>query len=222
MKKTFFIILLLLLLLFSSPAEAQTRPQPLVTWSSNSYVPPGFLGKALPSPGSVVRAALMVIEASAVVDISQKEIKWYLDGEEFKTGVGLQQIEFTAPNMPGEFLKVRAQIANLNSETISKTVEIPIARPEAVISTHFPGNDFSSTNLKLRARAFFFNIQDQSFLSFSWKVNRQDPNPSNDPSELTLSLPGVKNGYKVQINLKIDNDSPAESASLVRNLIYRK
>lgn len=214
--------LILLALIWSVGAEAQSRPQLIITWSSDSYVPPDFEGKPLPSPGSSIKANLVVIDSSLSADLSQQEIKWSVDGEVIRSGVGLQSLELRTPNIPGGFLKVRAQLQNFKGEFISKTIEIPIVRPEAIILTNFPGNEFSKNSLDFKARAFFFNIQNQDLLSFSWKVNRQDPNPSSEPDRLLLSLPNIRDGYKAQVVLRIDNESPEESASVTKNFIYRK
>lgn len=218
----YFFPLIILALVWSVGAEAQSRPQIIVSWSSDSYIPNDFEGKPLPSPGSSIKVSLIILDSSIPADLSQKEIRWSLNGEALRSGAGLQSLDFKAPNTPGEFLKVRAQLPDFKGEFISKTIDIPIVRPEAVISTDFSGNEFSKNNLDLKARAFFFNVQNQDLLSFSWKVNRQDPNPSSEPDRLLLSLPNIRDGYKAQVVLKIDNESPAESASVTRNFIYRR
>lgn len=200
-------------------SSGQTRAQGIITWSANSYAPSTFIGKILPSSGSELKASLMIVKSGEVMDISKSQINWFVDGELHKSGVGLRSIYITAPTKNG-LLRIRAQAEDVNGLSISKTIEIPLVTPEAIISKNFSGNTFSNPKIAIKAKPFFFNSKEDS-LSYTWKINQEEPVISNENNLLISLGDNLENNFRAQISLTIKSDFPREKATSIKNFIYK-
>ena len=187
----------------------QSVPQVLITWKADTYVPPGFPGKAMPTTNSLIRASVEILENGRFADLSKQTIRWYLNDKEnfFDTGVGKQSVIVGASPFPKDPLVLRVNIPDYGGREINKSITIPNVQPEAIIQFPNSSRNFSTSHIQLKAVPYFFHIKNPSDLTFGWKVN------NNSKQEITASpdifnidiLPGTPNGFGVKIDLNLLN-----------------
>src|SRR3989338_5029269 len=116
MKKKLYTLLFLLLLGFAANSFAQTAtpsvPKLFLTWSSDTYVPPGFTGKVMPTANSKITASVELIDGGKIADISRQNVYWYLNNNFLNGGIGLQRISFNAPDAAGGAISLMAEVPN--------------------------------------------------------------------------------------------------------------
>jgi hypothetical protein len=203
----FIILVAAFSLVWLQHPNAQTsQPRFLITWKTNSFAPTGFNGKTLPTANSIITASLELIDGGKPADLSRQTIYWYLNDNLLENKNGVQRVSFLAPDVAGGTLDLRVQVPNYRGNTLLKTIEIPVARPEAVIEAPFPNGEFHNSPIHLMARPYFFNVGQSEDLTFSWKVNGDPPQNSEEPGGLNVVLnKDAPNGALVTVDLAIQN-----------------
>jgi len=209
---------ILSLFLIPRGTNAQTAgPHVVITWhAGQSYVPPGYVGKALPGGSSLISASLEILSGGKPADLSGLPIYWYLNDDLVANGIGKQSISFTSLN-PGQIMQLRVQIPNYPSGEIIKTILIPVVNPKAVIVAPYPLNSFPASPAHLTVLPYFFSILSPASLSFSWTVNGTPENIPENPSEADIAIPqGTPSGSVIPVSIDVTNplDSTVASASL--------
>lgn len=206
--------------------HAQTTPPTLlISWKSNSLVPVSYHGKALPTEGSAVTASVSLIDGGGVADLSNATVYWYVDNHFVAGGTGVTRVTFEVPEgAAGGTLDLRAQLPDYGEDVLLRTIEVPVARPEAVIVTPFPVGEFRSASTTIFGVPFFFNVTRESDLAYAWQVNGVSPTNAEGPTALTLKLdPATPDGYELSVSLQVSRPGNAlESAAQAVNLIFRK
>lgn len=187
----------------------ESAPQVLLTWKADTYVPPGFPGKAMPTTNSLVRVSVEILENGKFADLSRQTIRWYLNATEnfFDSGEGKQSVIVGSSPFPKDPTVVRVNIPNYGSREINKSITIPNVQPEAVIRFPNPTRDFFSSHIQLKAAPYFFHTKDPANLNFNWKVNnkpKEELTASADVFNIDV-LPDTPSGYNVKIDLNILN-----------------
>ncbi len=192
---------------FLSTANAQAAGTELmVTWQTNSYVSPGYRGKALPTINSKIIAAVTLLDNGKVVPLENKFIQWHLNNSRINGGLGMTQMTFDAPSVAPNSVIIRATVTGYNETEVLKTIEIPLSRPEVIIEAPFIKNKIVGPTVTLKAHPFFFGVKDPSYLNFNWTVNETAPTSKEDPETLVLTIPpGAKPGSYFNVNLLIKN-----------------
>lgn len=202
----YFAVIFTLFINVSFVSAQTAAPQFLVTWNAQSYVPPNYQGKTFPTNGSPVIVSFELVSQGKAIDLSGQTINWYLDGDFFSGGIGIQSINFNAVAPAGTEHSVNIQLPDYQGEFLTKTINIPVLQSQAVIEAPFPGKIFSASNLQLIARPYFFNIGDPSTLIFSWEVNGANPTNADQPDTLNLNLkPNLPSDFFLNIDLSIKN-----------------
>lgn len=207
-------------------AEAQqSEPQLMVTWSTPTYVPFWFHGKALPTANSSITASVELVDGGSIVDLSGQKIYWYVNDQFVNGGVGLQKVAFSAPSVANNIMDLRVEVPSYKSSqanAVLKTVEIPVVRGEAVIEAPFPDSQFSSDSLDLNGWPFFFNTKDSSRLKFSWSANGESSQNLENPEALTVNInPDAASGSSLNVLLSISvPGSISDIATAVKNLTF--
>lgn len=220
--RTLFVVLSFIALLAAGQTLAQTTSELILTWKSLSYVPADFGGKALPSEGTLVQVAADVISQGKPLNLSDQVIRWYLGGSLLKSARGAQNFSFR-PIKRG-VSEVRVEIPGLPGGSLSKTLSIPVVKPEAVIVSPSPLGTFSGKEIILGASPYFFNISSLEDLELGWLINRKAPEDLSSPSVLTLAFsPEPEDGFRVTVELAIKNKIGAgESATDFVKLVFNK
>ncbi|MDO8664672.1 MAG: hypothetical protein Q7K44_03980 [Candidatus Liptonbacteria bacterium] len=228
MKKILYTSLLISLLGFAASSFAQTAtpsvPKLFLTWSSNTYVPPGFAGKIMPTANSQITASVELIDGGKIVNLSKQNVYWYGNNNFLSGGLGMQSVTFRAPDAAGGTIDLRVEVPNYSKGNQLKTVAVPIARPEVVIEPNFPSGRFSSSPLQLAGQPYFFNTTGPARLNFSWSVNGQTPSGSENPQSLNIKFgPTMTPGSTLSVSLSVKNTDSKfqyETASKGVDFIY--
>jgi len=214
----------LLVSLGASHAFAAT-PQVLITWkTSGSYVPPGYLGKALPTYNSEITASLEIISNGKLVDLSGQTIYWYLNNTDtlIGGGVGAQSITFPPLGTPPNVTTLEVELPYYPGGFLIHTVSIPMVQPQTVINAPYPNGRFSSNPVTVSALPYFFNIASPSDLSYAWSVNGQAGSNTENPNIAQITLPqGTAAGTSFGISLTVDNHNDSTQATASKNLTYQ-
>jgi hypothetical protein len=151
-------------------AAAQTSgTQILLSWRADTYVPPGFGGKALPTAGSAITAGIDAFVQGRRADLSGRQINWFLNEEFYRGGPGMARISFEAPNsIGGTTIQLRVVIPDYGN--LARTVSIPVVTPEVVIGSSAPNLYATDAPFTLNATPYFFNVDDPLELQFSWAL----------------------------------------------------
>lgn len=201
-----------------------TSPQFMITWQSNTYAPPGFEGKILPTANSMIAVSFELIDGGKPADLSGQTVYWYTNNNFLQGGKGLQRVQFRAPpDSAGGVIDLRVEVPNYKRGPQLKTVEIPIVSPKAIVEVPFPNNEFSVSPIRLAALPYFFNVKDISPLNFIWSINGTTPSGTENPDALTIRLnQDAPAGSPLNVTLAIQNKNNAfEGGSGNVNLMYK-
>lgn len=187
-------------------AKAQTVPRVILTWQAQNFVPAGYSGKILPSPGTNIKLGLEVIKENKIQDLSKINIRWYLDGKLLTQGLGLKETNFNVSRGVTYSHFVRAVV--LDTEEISGGVDIPIVSPKVIIKTPAPFANFLSLGkTNLQAVPYFFNVAGLKELVFNWAVNDKTIK-GTDVLELELAPPiPLNNNLRIRVTAQNLNNA---------------
>jgi hypothetical protein len=211
MNKYFLITIFLSFFLSFSAASAQSSPEFLISWRSDSYVPDWYSGKILPSAGSGVIVSFELISDGRVVDLSQNAVRWYVNGNLIKNesdGLGIKSASFIASAGEDGKMAVKMTIPDYAADA-SGDVSIAVANPEAVIDSPYFGNIISAGSSVFRVYPFFFNVKSADYLGANWKINGSVvPSEESDLWTLNLNIGGqASSGSKMTLSAALKNIS---------------
>ena len=211
------------LLLFSLFVNAQTAPSLIVTWQAENYAPSGYEGVILPTRGTAVRAALALIDAGKIQDLSKKEIRWFTGRELIKSGLGAVEIEFRTPELATGDIALKAVVRNYKNADWEGLTAVPVAEPEIVIDAPYPERKIAAGLNVFKALPYFFNINDVIQLVFSWTANGlKAESGSEEPDRLNLETSLGRSGDEVNLSVAVLNSlNPLQFASQSLNLTIK-
>lgn len=194
-----------------------------ITWRAQTYAPPTYIGKLLPTAGARVTASVFAVQNGKLLDLTGKTVYWYLDDEFIEGGANQQTVEFRVPkDKNGTIAELMVRLPNTAGGLVN-TIDIPIVAPHVAIDAPFPRGVVSGPSFRVRARAYFFNTPSPAFLSYSWAVNNKEPS-AEDPENLSVGIePGSTPGSSILLNLNVKNPvSFIEFAGHTKTLILGK
>lgn len=195
---------------FGASAQSQSS-QVFITWETSNFYPAYFEGKALPTLNSPVTVSVEATRNGALLDLSQAEIMWEIDGSFMAGGRGVKQVIFTIRKGVGDTHFVRVS-TRLNQEMFESSVRVPVTSPLVVIDAPYPDRSGSGGGITLRALPFFFNMSSLSELSFSWLVDGVQTATESD-NELAISGNNSLTPRTFQVSLEANNRvNPQETA----------
>ncbi len=205
MKKVGLILIGILFILgVVSVSADESGAEMLFSWHAYSYTPSGFDGRALPITGTLIEAGFDLVQGGKLVNLKDQIIYWYWNDSPIGGGKGVQKISFR-PTQEG-VQKLTVKLPGYNNGGIVRNFKIPVVTPEAVIEAPFQKGNFSSLNLKVQGRPYFFNVLKSDALQFLWDVNGQKPSNTENSDVLNINLDqSVSSGSQFQINLSISN-----------------
>lgn len=197
------------------PSSAQTVPELLLTWQAENYAPSGYQGRILPIRRSRISASVALIEGGKFTDISKNEIRWLVDNNLFKSGIGLQALEFPVPEIAAGQVRLKAVIMGFRGQNLEKPITIPVAEPEIVIAAPYPDRKIPAGLNIFRAGLYFFNISRANQLLFSWSANgAKTEGESAAPDQLELDASQGQSGDGVDLSVAVANAlNPLEFAN---------
>jgi len=154
-------------------------------WSTDTYTPYNYQGRALPSQGSkvFVQAITNISQGSA----SDFKYSWFLDDvfQNSKSGYGKENFDFYTTRRSGTYHTIKLQIFNENRTIFEeKSIEIPLAEPEITIISSLDLNK----NYTFNVRPYFFSIEKLTDLIFEWNIPGQEPIISSEYNASILNL----------------------------------
>ncbi len=222
-KKIYFAIILILILLplttlaeeesyapiidllqtDTSAAEQQesiTLKMLELVWSAETYVPYGYLGKALPIQGSMVTIDAVLYTSGG--NQSNLKFSWFLDNtfQEAKSGYGKKSFKFGVRRASGSTHNVLVKVFNEDrSFYTERTIEIPVAEPEVVLA---PTN---TNKLSIIAKPYFFEVSKLTDLVFRWTFEGQEPIISSNynASILDIDILNKNSNQSIERNISI-------------------
>lgn len=210
LKKYIFLNLLALIALIgigfyfaqNSPGVQAADNNFTLTWSSDSYIPPGYAGLALPTQGSQIKVFVLPTK-KLNFNPERLTYRWLLDDEimGWAGGQGKSVFSFKATKWPSDRHTVESQVLDGESVIWRGFIEIKISKTEAVLQ--LSNNDYAVSEnlnaktgqtLKILATPFFFNTPDINALNFQWELDGQElANVDNKDFHIfSLTIPAGK------------------------------
>ncbi len=212
-----------ILILGASKIEAQeTGAEMLLGWRAHSYTPNSFLGKALPTVGTLITAGFDLVERGKILNLKDQLVYWYWNDNPVGGGKGVQNVSLRPTQEGLQVLTVK--LPGFMGRSFTRNFEIPVVSPETIIEVAAKNGKFSSPNLRVYGQPYFFNASSFKNLVFLWEVNGQKPSKTEEVGFLDIKLdPGTPSGSQILIDLSIQNPKTfLEAASQKVSLIFSK
>lgn len=215
-KIKIYLLLFILSSLFFVPAQSQTsEPEITLTWSTDTYIPFGYSGKALPVQDSLIRVAATINSQS--VSPESLNYSWYLDDflRKDQFGLGKQVFEFQAAKSAGQIHQVKVLIKN-KEETISfeKTIKIKIISPQIHLTDPISQIEANQEAI-FKAIPYYFNIKNIDELDYNWILGDKKPQfiDSQNPNIFTLRVGQVAETIVQTLKLSVNSkNNPKQKA----------
>jgi len=217
-KKINYYLLIAIFCLFFFPIQSQAAITSVtLTWSTNTYVPINYQGKALPSRGSIIEVVANINSG----DLNPKELfyNWFLDDhiQKGNSGQGRQVFKF---NIGERNIKRSVKVDISNAEKTfsvsSSYLMLKPQEPEIVLETTSVST-FSGLTQEYKvgsdqttiftAQPYFFNIDSINDLKYRWTLagNIAEQDSNKNPNIFTLKIGKLVKSIKQKLNLWVDN-----------------
>lgn len=184
----------LLVLVGGSLAFAQQAPVPssdlILSWRSNGFAPAGYAGRVAAAGGGTVLLTAEVLVGGRPADLSALEMRWYVNDELYETGLGLQSVSVPIGAFHQDTLDARVEVIAAPFSATLASLSVPLTDPAVVIEPRSGQTLRSGENLFV-ASPYSFNVTDADDLFYSWLVNGEEPQASENPRELRVSYDGL-------------------------------
>lgn len=206
-KPTYWLFLLAMAgwLLLANLAQGQSPGIDIsLSWSTDTYVPLDYPGRALPGRGSTVEVVAVV---SPQINPQGLVYNWFLndDAQKAVSGPGKQAFELSVGESLTQEHLVRVRIENLAGTFLGSSPDlyIPTQAPEIVLKTKSPSLSSSepgqkyqisaNQEIKFIAQPYFFNIQKAADLDYDWNFGEQTASQINqdNPHIFTLRIGSI-------------------------------
>jgi len=207
-------------------------------WSTDTYTPCEYQGRALPSPGSKVTVEAVVSVSGGNAD--SLKYSWFLEDifQRSKSGYGKDSFYFYVNQRPGAYHTIRLQIFNESRSVFEeKSIKIPIVESELIVYSSNKNSYFSNRASKMStiltgkefsfiAKPYFFSIKKLTDLEFEWHFPGQEPIISSayDASILDLTVSGKEDEEILESELWVsvkNKKEPRQGAyQTIKVLIY--
>lgn len=205
-------------------AHAQSAPEFFVTWRAMGYVSPSYQGKILPTAGTPIEIGFELVDGGKIADISKSTVNVILNGKKVSSGLGLKTaVVATKPLIMTGGAEIKIVVDKYKGATAETFFTIPLARPEVVIRSPYPGNVVSPGNSSFDALFYYWNVATPDRLTLAWSVNNEKAGGTGAGSGLTVTLPAASAGSALQLGVSAKNlDNEFEFADDSANLAVVK
>jgi hypothetical protein len=174
----------------------------VLVWSANTYVPPGYQGKALPTYDSMVKVSAMPI-SKAGTNLDGVIYNWYLDDSQGATASGEKAKDFLFKTnaATGTFHSVALKIMDSSSNVLlALTVYVPVVSPtvalniedtktaDALSSAAEPASIPPGGNAAFIATPYFFNISNPLSLNYQWTFDNDTINKTEEKNKFSVKI----------------------------------
>jgi len=204
-----------------------------LVWSTDSYVPYDYPGRALPAIDGYINASVII----AVTGGSSENLQysWFVDNlfDESQSGYGRKDFKFGIRRGEGETHTILVKIFNEdNSFYMEKSTTIPIVKQEILIYPSIKNLLFSeetnktmavSSNRKISfvTKPFFFSIKKATDLNYNWGISGQDTTQATGFDSNILSLSVETRGDLLETRnllLTVDNGALFPKQSIIKSM----
>ncbi len=202
-----------------------TVAEVVLIWSAFTTIPPGYKGKAISSPNSLLRVTaipFIPISGKGIESKARLIFNWFLDGEirGLQSGTGKDFFEFRTGLAPSSSVSVGVKVENLSkSMSIEREIVIPIQNTEIVLYESSlllgpkKGRAVESIILKsneekrFSAQPYFFDSTKSSTLKTRWLLEDQAlPTTPNQENVVVVKAPsGVTQAFQQQLTVIFSN-----------------
>lgn len=197
------VVILSIIIAFLIPLGARAEIEGELTWSANSYIPPGYMGKALATRNSEITVALIGLNDGRIIDLNGR-VDWFLNNRYFASGNGLTSITFAADEQAAAEYSVRATARDLSGAFfVSAITTIPVVRPQAIVAIPYPERKVPDS-FRLVLLPYFFSLVSPTSLSVEWSVLGQALYNTFSP-EIVLGRDGAAGEDTLAVSLRVDN-----------------
>jgi len=208
-----------------------------LTWSASSQAPASYKGKLLPTQNSIIGlSALPFIYrpgTKTLINNNNLIFNWRLD-DKFSagnSGINKSDFIFRVNDFAGVSKSVRLEIKTPdNAVSLSKSVAIPIIRPQTLIYFVAPKTAFPygaalknltsiSSNFNFIAQNYFFNALPKD-LKWQWFINNKEVASGGEkPWLASLNLSNISRPFSTQVQVLVKNPTnDLETAQSTINL----
>lgn len=203
LSKFLLIIIVIFLSCFLPTNQAKTASVNFVlSWSSNSYIPQNYEGKALPTHSSEITVVALPIKKMSPGP-ETFYYRWLLDDRVFgaDSGQGKSSFTFIATKWSGETHNIELQILDADGNLAEVYyISIPIVGPEILLvipQSNYAAKDSITTQtnqeINLFATPLFFSIKNLFELNFEWSFDGNTI-PNADPKNLNRFILKIPTG----------------------------
>jgi len=223
------------------PVQSQTSEINItLTWSTNTYTPFDYPGKALPVKGSVIEVAANI--DSQEVNPQELNYRWFLNrhlqGEQSgqaKSVLGFP-VKWTSENEQSIRVEIRDKEENLLG---SAYLDIGIVQPQVVIQPitnkgTLPLESSVSSIIKeyqisaeqetsFIAQPYFFNISSINELNFNWNLGGREASQisSDNPHVFILKIGQLIQSIKQNLKIGVENkNNPLQRARTTAEITF--
>lgn len=230
---TYFLPIVFFCFLFL-PVRGQTPEMGIdLTWSTDTYIPAGYPGKALPVKGSHIRV-VAVIDHS-ILNPHDLVYKWFLDDhiQKADSGQNKQVFEFDMDKNSSRKQSIRVKMESIEGISLgdSSYLYLEPQDPEVVLKADIfsenPDEEYQVTSnqeIKFIAQPYFFNVDNLDELNYVWSLNGQTVSQVDDNEEanvFTLKVGLVEGVVEQDLKVSIENkNNPIERAQKTVQLIF--
>ena len=207
-KKINYYLLIAIFCLFLFPIQSQAAINSVtLTWSTNTYIPLDYQGKALPSRGSMIEVVANI--DSKNINPQELFYNWFLDDhiQKGNSGQGRQVFKFNI----GERNKkrsVKADISNLEKtfSVSSSYLMLKPQEPEIILKTK-AWTLTSDQTAVFTAQPYFFNINSINDLKYKWSLagSIAEQDSDRNPNVFTLKIGKLVKSIKQKLSLWVEN-----------------
>ena len=226
--------------LFFFPAQSQTSEINIIlTWSTNTYVPLDYPGKALPTRGSTVEVVATIDWPAGREKINPQELvyNWFLDDhiQKADSGQGKQTFQFNIGDSLTRRRLVKVKIENTEGTLIASTpsyLSIKPHQPEIILEAKIPFLEpFNSTQkyqisanqeIEFTAKPYFFNIKDIDELNYGWSLAGEEASQISDenPNVFILKVGQITRSLKQELVVGAENkNNPLQRSQMTAAII---
>lgn len=236
LKKIF--ILLLLIFVPQIYIQAAQAPDFILSWATDTYIPPFYAGKAMPITDSYIKV-IATPTFSSSININILKFNWFSDNRLISSasGEGKSVYIFKTYKSADSYYEIKLRVLYPDSKLLSeKIILIKIAKPEiiwqnsdtaeSIPSIINPANKFyltSKQNINFIAQPLFFNIQKLTDLNFFWQFDNQkfeDPSRENQ-NIFNLTTSDISTLTEKILNLVVINKNKSfEKNNAELNLVF--
>ncbi len=187
-----YLLITFILFLLANHAQGQ---EVFLTWSTDTYVPLEYIGKALPTRESNIE----VVSNTDILNPENLFYNWLINDkiEREKSGKGKQVFNFKTEERIREYeIKVRISDEKESFIIFSPILTINPQTPEIILKTKptslesFKYTFNSNQEIRFTAQPYFFNIKDINNLDYSWSFGQESASQteSSNPNIFTLKI----------------------------------